>query len=274
MPERRHCYTGNYARKMANRGYIKLFRSIEDWEWYKDGNTLRLFLHLLITASNEGQLVTSLSSLAAALGMSVQNVRTSLGKLKSTNKLTSKSTNKLTCITICRFEDYQDSQQADQQANQQANQQAKEENFPQTPLKEEKYFLKEKDSLKRVEKETSSSPIQQELKPSPQPPSLENRRSKFYDSLVPYVGKYPKEMIRDFYDYWSETDRGVKPKMRFEKQTSWELSKRLARWERNNRPRGVAPAHATSRLDQYKEIARQIGIYQDGTEQSDTVDEQ
>lgn len=107
---------------------------------------------------------------------------------------------------------------------------------------------------------------------------LKKRRQDFYDSLIPFVERYGKEMIRDFYDYWSEADRAVKPRMRFEKEKSWELDRRLGRWARNNsqnpareRPRQQA---RPSKLDQYKEIARQIGIYQDGTEQSDTVDEQ
>ena len=41
-------------------------------------------------------------------GLSVQNVRTSLNKLKSTHEITSKTTNKYTYITINNFNDYQE----------------------------------------------------------------------------------------------------------------------------------------------------------------------
>ena len=36
---------------------------------------------------------------------------------------------------------------------------------------------------------------------------LEERKKIFYDSLRPFVGQYPKEMIREFYDYWSEMNK-------------------------------------------------------------------
>ncbi|WP_321437136.1 DUF4373 domain-containing protein [uncultured Bacteroides sp.] len=56
-----------------------------------------------------------------------------------------------------------------------------------------------------------------------------SRRDNFYNSLVPFTEKYSKDMIRSFFDYWSELDR-TERKMRFEKQTTWELGKRLATW--------------------------------------------
>ena len=115
-------------------GWVKIFRKMRDWEWYKNSNTKDMFIHLLLSANNEdkmwhgilvkrGQLATSLSSLASDLGMSIQNVRTSIANLKSTHEITSESTNKLTIITVCRFEDYQESQQTDQHADQHATQQ-------------------------------------------------------------------------------------------------------------------------------------------------------
>lgn len=63
--------------------------------------------------------------------------------------------------------------------------------------------------------------------------SLDDRRKSFYNSLIPFVEKYGAKMIRDFYDYWSETDNSKNPKMRFEKQKSWETDKRLLRWLKN-----------------------------------------
>jgi len=55
------------------------------------------------------------------------------------------------------------------------------------------------------------------------------RKEKFYASLVPFVDKYGKDMIRDFFDYWSEMNRS-KSKMRFEQQATWELALRLKTW--------------------------------------------
>lgn len=55
------------------------------------------------------------------------------------------------------------------------------------------------------------------------------RKEEFGQSLVPFMEKYGKEMIRAFYEYWSELTRS-ETKMRFEKQSTWEVAKRLATW--------------------------------------------
>lgn len=59
--------------------------------------------------------------------------------------------------------------------------------------------------------------------------SIKERKQTFASSLVPFVELYGKEMIRQFYEYW--TEHGPKDKkMRFEKQTSFNLELRLKRW--------------------------------------------
>ena len=100
-------------------GWIKIHYNLLNWEWYDDINTKTLFLHLLLMANwkdkkwhnvliKRGSFVTSLGKLANQTGLSVQNVRTSLNKLKSTHEITSKTNNKYTYITINNFNDYQE----------------------------------------------------------------------------------------------------------------------------------------------------------------------
>ena len=60
------------------------------------------------------------------------------------------------------------------------------------------------------------------------------RKDSFYQSLIPYVGKYPKEMIRAFFDYWSELNKS-ETKMRYELEKTWELPKRLSTWANRER---------------------------------------
>jgi len=99
-------------------GFITIRRKITAWRWYKDGNTSRLFTHLLLTANykktewkgiivKRGQVLTGRKQLAEDLDLTEQAIRTSLNNLKSTNELTSKSTNRFTIITICKYDDYQ-----------------------------------------------------------------------------------------------------------------------------------------------------------------------
>lgn len=63
---------------------------------------------------------------------------------------------------------------------------------------------------------------------------VEQRRIRFKQELSLFVSKYGASMITDFYEYWSEMNKGG-TKMRFEKEKTWELSKRLKRWADNNK---------------------------------------
>ena len=73
------------------------------------------------------------------------------------------------------------------------------------------------------------------MKVQPSKP-LEERKREFYDSLRPYVGKYDNAMLRDFYDYWSESNDGG-TKMRWEiaktRGGTFSIGGRLATWKRN-----------------------------------------
>ena len=61
-----------------------------------------------------------------------------------------------------------------------------------------------------------------------------SRKESFYQLLVPFVGQYPKEMIRAFFDYWSELNKSG-TKMRYELEKTWELPRRLSTWANRER---------------------------------------
>lgn len=99
-------------------GWIKVHRKLVDWEWYNDINVKVVFLHLLLTANHKekqwkgqtilrGQKLTSIEHLANDVGLTIQQTRTALKKLKSTHEITIKTTNKNTLITIEKFNNYQ-----------------------------------------------------------------------------------------------------------------------------------------------------------------------
>jgi len=66
---------------------------------------------------------------------------------------------------------------------------------------------------------------------------VEQRKTRFKQELSLYVSRYGASMITDFYEYWSEMNKGG-TKMKFEKEKTWELSKRLKRWSDNNKKYG------------------------------------
>ena len=118
-----------------NAGFILLYRQITEWEWYRNPNTFRVFLHCLLMANftdgrfegkpvNRGQFVTSLPSLAKQTSLSIQQVRTALDHLKSTGEITDKAYSKYRVITVVKYDDYQkDNRQNNSQStdNQQAD---------------------------------------------------------------------------------------------------------------------------------------------------------
>jgi hypothetical protein len=120
---------------MINQGYIRLYRKLEQWDWYKSPTVLSLWIHILMEANftdkkwqgqviKRGSFITGLHTLSNDTGLSVQQVRTALKKLESTNNITSKSTNKYRIITVIDYNDYQnDNKQPNKQItnNQQTN---------------------------------------------------------------------------------------------------------------------------------------------------------
>lgn len=62
---------------------------------------------------------------------------------------------------------------------------------------------------------------------------LKERKLAFGMQLKPFNGKYQRSMLAEFYNYWTEVKEGGR-KMRFEKEKTFEIAKRLARWSKNN----------------------------------------
>lgn len=107
--------------------YIKLDRNILTWGWFKDTNTFKLFVYLLLVANVKdheflgvtiyrGELATSLKSLAIATGLTERNVRTALSHLKATGEVTVHRHPKFTVISIPRYDYYQNNRQAERQS--------------------------------------------------------------------------------------------------------------------------------------------------------------
>lgn len=105
---------------MSKDGWISLYRKFLDWQWYDYPTVKIVFLHCLLSANHKpakwrdltikrGQLITSYEKLAAHNGLSIQQVRTAIEKLQSTNEITYQSTSRYSIITIKNYNLYQDS---------------------------------------------------------------------------------------------------------------------------------------------------------------------
>lgn len=98
------------------KGHIKLHRKIVKWRWFKEPNTVVVWLAILAhvewrkTAElKPGQWFTTVKELCEITGLKPQQVRTALNHLTngSTNEITIKSTNKFSIVSIVNWEKYQ-----------------------------------------------------------------------------------------------------------------------------------------------------------------------
>ena len=98
--------------------FVKLDRNILKWRWFKDRNTLQLFLFFLLSANTtdypfediivkRGQLVTSYPQIAGQTNLTIKQIRTALGHLKRTGEVAVSITPKYSLITLKNYEKYQ-----------------------------------------------------------------------------------------------------------------------------------------------------------------------
>ena len=101
-----------------NDGYIKLHRSILQWEWWDDPNTTRVFIWLLLNAQWEdsryhgydvprGSLVTSYASIAKNTKISVKAARVAINHLKMTGEVALKGQAHFSIVTIVNWDKFQ-----------------------------------------------------------------------------------------------------------------------------------------------------------------------
>ena len=191
-------------------GWIKLHRELLDWEWYDDANTFRLFMHLLLRVNHQdkkwhginivrGSLLSSPDQLAAEIGLSRQNVRTSIKKLKSTNELTTTATAKYTVFSITKYDSYQE---PNQQANQQLTSSQPATNQQLTTTKE----------CKNVKKEDNTSPILaddvSETSETEKPkPKFNTEQMRFAEFMLGEIRKINPHHKKPNLEAWANTVR-------------------------------------------------------------------
>lgn len=105
-----------------HRGYIKLWRSLDQTAFFRDSYAVHLAVYLLIKANHQpsktlfnkelleikrGQCITGRFALAQATGINPSTIREKLDLLRKLNFLDIKSTNKFSLITIIKYRDYQ-----------------------------------------------------------------------------------------------------------------------------------------------------------------------
>lgn len=241
-----------------NSGFIKLSRKLfshEMWEAARTFSECEAWIDLIQSARFEatvtieriggrdikygrGQFPASIRFLSVRWSWGERKVRIFLDKLKKEKMITTSSSQGMNIITLCKYDEYNSNDTAKDTPKDTVNeldynkladlvtQRMTQQGTQQTNLGHSEDTKKKKE--KNI-KETTTKVVAKKVAAKAAP--LPQRREEFYTSLISYTSEYPKEMLRVFFDYWSEMNRS-KTKMRFEKEKTWETSKRLANWAR------------------------------------------
>ena len=101
-----------------NGNYIKIFRSLLEWEWWHDPNTCRVFIYMLLKANwsdkewkgeviKRGSFVSSIGKVAYDCDITIDQTRTAIKHLRNTKEITTVATSKNTVFTVVNYEKYQ-----------------------------------------------------------------------------------------------------------------------------------------------------------------------
>ena len=99
-------------------GWIKLHKSLKEWEWYDDHNATRLLVHLLLSVNYEdkqwkgqtikaGTYVTSWENLSNEIGLTVKQTRVAMDKLERSKEVARYTTNKWQAISLIKWDKLQ-----------------------------------------------------------------------------------------------------------------------------------------------------------------------
>lgn len=88
--------------------------------------------------------------------------------------------------------------------------------------------------------------------------NIEERKQKFASTLKPFINIYGKEMLMDFYRYWTEPNKS-NTKFKYENEKTWSLDRRLETWSNNEskfKPKQKPTMRTTNEV--FDEISRKI----------------
>lgn len=195
-----------------NNGFVKLPRTILEWEWYDHPDVFRIYIHLLIKVNYaparwrgmdilEGEHITSTAKLSTELNMSEFKVRESLSKLENTGFLKKTTTNKFTKLKLLQYG--ADANNTDLKVKQ---------NAVETPIK--------------VQPNQNQTPTNKNNKENKE---VEERKEVFKNKILNFSNTFSKQHLDGFYDYWSAKNEQT-CRLKFEEEKSWNLESKLKSW--------------------------------------------
>ena len=217
---------------MLESGYIKLYRSLLNWEWYDDINTKTVFLHLLLTVNIAkrqwhgitvpcGSRVSSYAVLAKETRLTERQVRTAISHLETTGELTRYKYPNFTVFAINNYDKYQlltDETTGQRQGNDKVATGQRQQNKKIKEDKEDNYL-----SFLDAEKEKNAPPTFEEVQKSAEENGIETDLKRFYTYYEQHQWKTKNgDDITDWtatLRYWEKRDGKFKKKKKQQQET-------------------------------------------------------
>ena len=195
-----------------NNGFVKLPRTILEWEWYDHPDVFRIYIHLLIKVNYasarwrgmdilEGEHITSNAKLSIELNMSEFKVRESLSKLEKTGFLKKTTTNKFTKLKLLQYG--ADATNTDLKLKQNA-----------VPTPNKVHTDQNQTTTKKNNKENKE---------------VEERKEVFKNKILNFSKNFSKQHLDGFYEYWNIENKQT-GRLRFEEEKSWNLESKIKSW--------------------------------------------
>ena len=203
-----------------NNGFVKLPRTILEWEWYDHPDVFRIYIHLLIKVNYaparwrgmdilEGEHITSTAKLSEELNMSEFKVRESLSKLEKTGFLKKTTTNKFTKLKLLQYG--ADLNNTDVKLKQNAVQ-----------------------TTSKVQPNQNQTTIKKNNKENIE---VEERKEVFKNKILNFSKNFSKQHLDGFYEYWNIENKQT-GRLRFEEEKSWNLESKIKSWVVFPKPKG------------------------------------
>ena len=198
----------------TNHGFVKLPRSILDWEWYDHPDVSRVYLHILLKVNYKpmnwrgisigiGEHITSIEKLSTSLSLSKHKTRESLIKLSETGFIKVEPTNQFTKVIVLNLDDY-----------------GLVEGHSQKPI-EHQNSSQNTNSSKTTQNQTKTNKKEEEI---------EERKEFFKNEILKFSNSFSKVHLEGFYEYWSIENKQT-GRLKFEEEFKWNIEMKITSWK-------------------------------------------
>jgi len=216
-----------------SQGWIITHRKLRESSFYKDSQAVHLWIHLLISANHKdaqivrgnkvyevkrGQLITGRKLLSSETGINESKLQRLLKVFEKCHMIEQQTNSVNRLVSIINYDQYQASEQQVNSKRTASEQQVNTNNNDNNNNNDKELNI-------NIKANTSATK------------TIEQREKEFYSKISEHWKKshldMPKEEVRNFFDYWTERGDSDK-KMRFEKEKTFGISRRMTTWKKNN----------------------------------------